>query len=67
MDNYKIKKLIAELTKVYPDNDPQFLLEKAMFLENVYNIQIDDDDINLNNLGSEKDLEKFILTKIKLY
>ena len=64
MDKNKVKEIIAELTSIFPDNDPQFLLEKALFLENIFNIQIDDKKMELNNLGSAKKLEKFIFSKL---
>lgn len=40
-----------------------FALELVVFLENTFNIAIENEDLNLNNFNTIANMEKFILRK----
>ena len=67
----KIKKIIEKLAEMSRgnqnfENDEIELLEKALFVEDVFRITLSDDEISEKNLGNQYAIEKFVLEKLKL-
>lgn len=44
-------------------DETSIILEAALFIEDVFGIVLTDDEICVNNLGSNKNLEDFVLRK----
>lgn len=66
MDKTSIENIISELREMQKSRDcPEIdLLETAMFLEDVFNIRLDESEIDISLLRHGADLTDFILYKL---
>ena len=67
MDHKYIKECINEFSKLRknkPKNEST-LLEAALFIEDVFDLTLSDDEICGKNLGSSKAMKHFVLKKLK--
>jgi hypothetical protein len=57
---------IAEFAATRPDagGDPVAQVEVALFVEEVFDLPLTDDEMNQENLGSHQALERFVLGKL---